>query len=193
MAGPFVWIEMMEMPIPLRFFKRSGNTGRAAPGHHPDPVGDGLALLARCQGKWQGFLETASGHQQITVDLQRSPDGYFFIAHYQLGGAGGLRGFEVLAIDPDTGELTETSFSVGRSGESRFNWTHISSTRPGHGRVVAETLGWDEARPAEFKWTLDYRPGELTLTREACLLHYAEECDVQVILRLTRVAGRRRG
>ena len=157
----------------------------------------GLELFAELAGGWRGRFdeldEVAANVRRIPVRLkvQVNPQGSHIQVHYSSPGKTKLPyDFEVIAVDHPSGELVRTLFSDNLQELTSYSVAAFTrSRRKAHWQLVLTRIGWDQARPCEFRLRYDLAGASLTVTKECRLLGQATEFEVMsafVLQRQTR-------
>ncbi len=161
---------------------------------HVDRTQHYLTLLSGLVGCWQGVFSDArngaygGNRSNVSLKVEPTPDGWFFLNHYSYASNLGRTGeFTVLGVDPASGELGVTNFSGGVQDHVSCNVQEIDgSEKRRDWRMVLETVAWDDARPAQSRFTYHLSKNTLTIQKERRLINQG---DYEVIstYRLTRV------
>lgn len=141
-----------------------------------------LSLLKGLVGSWVGdvdFLteeENEIEQKQVSVQVEPSSDGWYIILNYRYVHEGEtVGGFDVMGIDPVTGELNLTSFSGGshesaacriaglQQAQGSRNWT-----------MTLQTMGWSDGRTTQIRWTYELKGNSLKVLKERRLMNKKE-------------------
>jgi len=177
------------MPI-FRSQKRSPNKSPAL----FDLRRQGLELFAGLAGRWQGRYEeldeVAARVRQIPVRLtvKFKPRGSHIQVHYSSKGRAKLPyDFEVIAVDRASGELVRTLFTRGFQETASYSVsTFTGSRRQAQWQMILARVGWDEARPCEFRLRYKLSGTTFEITKERRLLARTSEFEVMSAFVLQR-------
>lgn len=133
-----------------------------------------LTLLKGLVGQWQGEVDFLDGqtneiHQkQVSVHGEPSSDGWYIIMNYRYAEAGEVTGgFDVMGIDPKTGELNLTSFSGGSHASAACQVSGLQQAQSASNWIMTlETMSWSDGRTAQIRWTYELNGKNLKVLKE---------------------------
>ena len=154
----------------------------------------GFGLFAELAGAWRGRFdeldEMAANVQRIPVSLKvqgNRKDSHIQMRYFSTGNAKLSYDFEVIAVDRPSGELVRTLFSDNFQESTSYSVAAFTrSGRKAHWQLALTRIGWDQARPCEFRLRYELAGTSLNIIKECHHLGKAKGYEVMSAIILQR-------
>lgn len=135
-------------------------------------VSDVLALLL---GSWsgKGMRQVANGGETLerySVKFNPSPDGWHIIEFNSRKSAQGeSENLNVIALSPNSNEVSITEFVAGRSECTIYEVVGLSMSGSDSGRLTLQTMGWQGKHPCEIRLIYSVSTNQLEIEKSSRL------------------------